>query len=382
MPFTTTQQQSFPYLIFGSDTQPLSWNHGSMFYKRLQSTFFRITANGMQWNTYENFVINHDNWIGVKCKPTAHAMCAETGDNGIVYFDNEIVYMPDDWTQLNLQESEFIKMFQNGSSCTSTETRRMLSVSAKGYQISLCDIIQSNIDIILDPRDDMLYWRIESTNIYEYIAIATIAIYIISILSSNMVCLLTNDTSSVYALAKKRQQVLALFIILYVATMCVIPFVGGYFSGVTAMGIHLLTKSDKSAAVHLICLGLGDIVMLWHKNKIEPDISNNISIFTLCLLLLLLRVYSSIVSPYMFILVFLFGVRSFYKLMSIISKGGGIYERFMQLCDAFVFSSLIGNGVWYSQELKTHSFISQSILLIMSSLCGVFMYIYKILHVR
>lgn len=352
-----------------------------MLRRRLESTFIRITARGVQHYTRSDFTIEKSAWHTVSCVPTATALCAENTQSQMLYFDSGEVDVPDDWGLLMETKNSFLERFPNGTSCKSTFTGRTLKIGDVRYELSLCDLLDSNIDIVLRPHENVLHWRVNSMSIPEYVGIALISVYLIASLSHNLVNILTHAAVSEDERAKRRVAMkVQLTIVSIVLAYCLVYFAYSFFSCTDCAGMHIITTSDQILSGHILTLSIVDTIFLWkYRHLLKPDHAGNISLLTSCLLLLLVRVYETTDTPYLSTLVCFFGTRSIYKILSVMHDTSSHVERVTQICDAYVFSSLLGNGIWYKAHDTLSAIIMQAQILLISSLAGVFLYTYKIL---
>jgi hypothetical protein len=380
-PFETIQRQSAPYLVFGSNSEPLSWIHGTLLRLRLKSTFIRITARGLQYYTRNDFMIDDAAWDRVTCLPSATALCEEDSTARMLYFDTGEVDVPDDWALLMQTKNGFLERFPNGTSCSGSDTGRTLRICDVWYELSLCDLLDRNLDIILRPRDNTLYWRVNSMPTWEYFGIAFVAIYLIASLSHNLVHVLTDAVVSEKERSRRSvTMTVQLVVVSVVLAYCLVYYVYSMFSCTDCAGTHILTTSDRVLTAHLLFIGIMDTFFLWQfRVHVTLNHAGNISLITSCLILLLVRVYETTDTPYLTVLCCFFGARSIYKLCSVITEHPSRMERVMLIFDAFVFSSLLGNGLWQNAENNSRAVFVQGQVLIISSIAGIFLFGYKTL---
>lgn len=374
-PFETIQRQSFPYLVLSANTQPLSWVHGTLLTHRLKSTFIRITARGVNFYTRNDVSIDESAWEKVTCIPSDTALCLEDNPSAMLYFDTGEIDVPDDWNTLMQTRNIFLDKFPNGTSCSSDYTGRTLKIGDSRYELSLCDLLDNNLDILFQPHTNTLYWRVNAMQMWEYVGIAFIAVYLIACLSHNLVTLLTNSEKA------QERKLMQLIVVSLVLLYCLVYVVWGVCHGSACAGTHLVTTSDLAVTAHLLTLGIIDTCFLFfYKTRVRMDHASNISLLTSCLLLLLVRVYDTMDTPYISVLSCFFGTRSVYKLLVVMNETSTQTERVMQMLDAFVFASLLGNGVWYANDTSIEAGIAQGQILLLASLAGLFLYTFKILN--
>ena len=384
MPFEAVHRQSFPYLVVGSNTQPVSWSIGMLLRRVQESSFVRITARGIQFHTQHESNLQSgeaSSWNVVKCIPSPSALCEENSFSHMLYFDTQQINVPDDWELLMKTSNSFLQRFPNGSSCNSDDTGRTLKIGDTQYELSLCDLFDQNLDIIFFPKHDTLLWRINAMHSWEYVLLAIVSVYLIACLSSNLVFLLTrNMDTDKHLVEMKLQLILVSCILAYSCIFLLYPLV--WEKCTECFGLHLITTGDFVLTLHLILLGILDTVFLYFSiHDVKRDHAANISLLTSCMLLLLVRVYDTMDTPYLMTLSCFFGARSIYKLLVVMNETSSTSEHVMQLCDGYVFCSLLGNGIWYQQRTETLSSVAQGQVLILSFLAGLFLYVYRLVRI-
>ena len=373
-PFQSVQDSAHPYLVFDSDSGPLEWSHGTLLALRLGAHFLRITPRGMHVSQHMALDIStHHDFHRTDCKPSRTALCEES-DSRMLFFSTGAVDLPDDWR--TLYQNEFVQRFPNGSSCSSDYTGRVIRTVDTQYELSLCDLMDSNLDIVLDTQTAKVYWRQDSTWALDYLFVAVLAVYLISVISHNMATAMTHETSQVRFLWFPRRHVenlVVAVVLLYTLVSVLLRHCVLLTSGDAALLWHLMILSGVYLVVNVTAGCSRGAVAGSRENR------HNVSMFTMCLLLLLLRVYQTMDMPYLPVLVFLFGSRFVYKLVGLFM----CWDRsdyVLLIGDAFVFASLMGNAVWVSQSHAVQAGALQAVILVSSWLTGIFMHLYSAVY--
>lgn len=364
------QDTAFPYLVFDADAGPLPWTHGSLLALRLGARFLRITPRGLHYSLHAPLAVDAalDAFHSVGCAPSSEALCEETGGSRMLYFSTGSVDLPDDWR--TLFPNDFVQRFPNGSSCSSDFTGRVIRTADRQYEVSLCDLLDSNLDIVLDTQARRLYWRVDSTWTLDYVFVAVLAVYLISAVSQNMVRAMTHEPAPVAWLPRRLVENGVVLVVLGYTYWCV-----------RHSQCVLLTHADAALCLHLGALSAA----YWAMNvaaavRKHPARAHDVTLFTMCLLLLLMRVYQTLDMPYLVALVFLFGSRFVFKLVSLLLAAWSRVDYGLLLAEAFVFASLLGNAVWVSQRHAEQAAALQTLVLVASWLTGVFMYLYGLVY--
>ena len=85
----------------------------------------------------------------------------------MVFFPDSVVDVPYDFAQI--PANSVLDQFPNGSSCQRAQSRRELNPRDVQYEVSLCDLLDSNRDIILDCHTNQLHWRQDTTSVVEHL---------------------------------------------------------------------------------------------------------------------------------------------------------------------------------------------------------------------
>ena len=381
------QDTTHPYLVFDSDSGPLEWSHGTLLALRLGARFLRITPRGMHNSRHMALDGNTAVFHSTDCTPSRTALCEEAASR-MLFFSTGAVELPDDWE--TLYPNEFVRTFPNGSSCSCDYTGRTIRTTDTQYEVSLCDLLDSNLDIVLDVRAAKIYWRVDSTWTLDYVLVAVLAVYLISVISHNMATAMTHEvvTEQFWLLPRRHvENLVVLLVLVYTFVSVQLTHCVLLTAADTALLWHLVILSSVYLAVNvqaagwpwgrawLPCMYSVQIPAAPAAPAAPPDNRHNVSMFTMCLLLLLLRVYQTMDMPYLVALVFLFGSRFVYKLTSLLMCWNRA-DYVLLIGDAFVFASLLGNAVWVSQGYEVQAAALQTILLLSSWLTGIFMHLY------
>jgi hypothetical protein len=156
---------SFPLLISATSRMPLTWNHGPMYNVLLTSRYVRISELGIQWCTLCRSpaldmsrlpllrdLTGMNGWhSSLPCIPTRDAFCrtTHTADKAVTLFPTERV-------DVALEQNVFADALH---ACHSQTANRNIATMNTDYQVSLCDIVDSKLDFVLDVTNGTVYWR-------------------------------------------------------------------------------------------------------------------------------------------------------------------------------------------------------------------------------
>lgn len=303
--------------MLSDETAVLPWDYGRLFGLRMGSNYIRVTARGVQFSTMAALStmrsVESLGWTAsASCVPTSHALCRE--GRGLVFFPDSGVDVPYDFSQI--PSNTITDHFANGSSCLRPQSMRSISITDSQYELSLCDLMDANMDILVDCTTDTMYWRQDRTTTAEYICISLMCVYLMSCISANVVKLSSTDGFRITWLD------LGVLVanLVYLAVQFFVSELR-----------FLVTTGDVTLALVLWWYVCGEalvVVMflvergcaLAPQAKARPPQSpqhlyfmGGISVYTALLMLLTLRVHYTFDNPYTHILSVMFGARTFLK---------------------------------------------------------------------
>ena len=288
MPFITINSNRFPFLVFGDADRPMPWHHGTIYSLRLKSTFLRFTQRGMQYSqSPAPPVMRADLWQSAPCAPTHDGLCALAASAGsMVWFPTTKVDIPDDFAII--PPNTYLDGFANGSACSSAHTGRAVKMFDERYEVSLCDLLDSSLDVVFDYgcSPDLqepcghgtVYWRRDTTSVWVYCVISVLCIYLTSCVSDNIVSMVHNAPC-----IRHRSQIFSVC-----ATVALVV----YLLFVQDTSALLLTREDQELSWHLFAY----VLVQTAAQLTDPGDDmhgSRISLLTACIALLTLRVHYS-----------------------------------------------------------------------------------------
>ena len=201
MPYMSIRDDSHPYLVLANDEGAFAWNTGFMYALMLESTFMRINSRGIQ-HSQTPLMLREASWQSSSCRPTRNAFCAfskheDNHTTDMLLFPTTAVDIPDNYLDLNPSKHPFLKDFAatHYSPCTYKNSNRAIKVGDDRYEVSLCDILDANLDFILDLEKNIIHWRQNQTSTLLYFLYAMLAIYLISLMTNNIINILTKQSN-------------------------------------------------------------------------------------------------------------------------------------------------------------------------------------------
>lgn len=345
--------------MLSDEGRVLPWNYGHLFTLRLSANFVRVSPRGVQFSSMATLSLQvaGGNWTRQSCEPTSNALCRE--GPGLVLFPDTVVDVPYDYSQI--WPSKFMERFPTGA-CKAGDSGRAIAPADRQYEVSLCDLMQANLDVILDTTSDTLFWRVDSTSWLEYVGVSIVSVYLISCLSSNVIKL-ARDEAFVLSWAE-----LAVLVgtIVYVIIQLASP-AGGLQA--------LVTDNDKVLATWLLAYLIVETTVvatpLWSMLCL-PDMASDrpvsgVSLYTAAVMLLTMRVHYTFDNPYTGVLAILFGTRSFVKLFT----GTHWLLLLVVAVDFATFCAVLALGVGPASTDEFEGYLAQATVVVTSVLLAV-----------
>ena len=156
MPSLPIDKQNFPWLSSISRV-PLQWSNGQTYELLLTSMYVRITNSGIQWCVMCNepvlnastapflhFVSGTHGWQNFSCLPTKDSFCTS---HNVTLFPNIAVHVP-------ISDHPLVN-----TTCNSQTGNRNIDLLTNHYDMSLCDLVDRNLEFVFDVHSNLVYWR-------------------------------------------------------------------------------------------------------------------------------------------------------------------------------------------------------------------------------
>ena len=343
-----------------------------MYTIHLTASFIRIDANQIQWYNYGRFHAS-GLWTRFRCLPSRTAFCSIVdSESSVLILPSGVVDMPVDQDLLRLP-AEFERFLQsiNGQLCTSATANRMLSYTDNRYEISMCDMVDGELEVVFIPGTNVLYVRQHHEN--------TIFVLLLSLLS---LYLFVQTCEHFIQLSRGRRKG-------FEHKSITIPFIVAsvLFAKVVLVENVLVVVEETILQLILILYTLMHTsIRLWlHTRKtddsadsVEEHGGTAIGVLLTTQVLLSLELNFTIASPFLQIYVCVFGIRNFLKFLNLLlrhykkdnrSLGTHLKKTCELLSDVFVFGCLISIGIKLSSE-NTDVYVSTTANILLVSILG------------
>lgn len=383
---------------------PESWGYGALYSLRLASSFIRVTARGLQYSTTGEIIEPKSDshlWSRFECDVVLDALCRHTDSNMQVFSTGPVTVSENMHSFSGQHSNSYMEYVDRDMACNRSYTGRTLTTDHRMYSVSLCDMLDSNLDMLVlfnsndntesavdQVSDITIYWRRDETPTWLFVYLALTSIYMVSCMAQNMVAIIkpTSGTSKHHFSDNisiswfQRGITILLFVILgcdFFLQTLFDPDGHNTFDLVSML-------SDRTLLIHtfvyIACEIPYQCYSEWrslHSNVYHKTFASNISLILACLLLVSLRVHYTADNPYITILSTLFGVRAWFKYIECCVLETPVIARCMHILDMFMFASMLGNGVFLVEDTAFAGSMLQFMLLFICMLVGSLLAIYN-----
>ena len=375
MPFISVQSQTFPFLQLDGMSTAAAWGAGKLYKIGLVSRFVRVTSRGLQYAVQHGgddiFVRpSREWWQAAPCALVADGLCEQQGRDGgsMLLFPTTKVDVPDQITDIPGYASigYLREIAETNRSCVNMQANREVVLRDSRYELSLCDLHDNELDLVLDWSTEELFWRIGGNSTVFYAFIAFAGIYLVSQLADNVKSILEpcgDEAEEEHAEARHGWLLAYIGVVLASFVFLAVNFVPTWRILLTEDDVIMFWVLNLFVALHTV-LFLKDEwpevrkISSWLPlasvpyplgesgtekcHKLHRSV-RGVSFLTSFLLVLAVHVHSSFSNPYSWLLVTLFGIRSVHKMLKVVSahKAVPLAQRLLHVWDFFVFLSLL-----------------------------------------
>ena len=382
---------------------PESWGHGALYSLRLASSFIRVTVRGLQYSTTGEIIepaTDSNLWSRFQCDVVLDALCLHTSSNMHVFSTGPVKVSEDMNTFSGEHSNSYMDYVDRDMACNRSYTGRTLTTDPRMYSLSLCDMLDSNLDMLVlfnsndngtragdQVPDITIYWRHDETPTWLFVYLALTSIYLVSCMAQNMVAIIKPCSNKQHHFSGdisipwlQRGITVLLFVILFCDF-----FLQTVFDPDGHNTFDLVSMlSDRTLLIHtcvyIACEIPYQCYSEWHSlhsDTYHKTFASNISLILACLLLVSLRVHYTADNPYITILSTLFGVRAWFKYIECSVLETPVLARCMHILDMFMFASMLGNGVFLVEDTAFAGSMLQFMLLFICMLVGSLLAIYN-----
>lgn len=321
------QDSQAPFLFLQGSTNILPWDEGLLLSRRLLSTAMQISATTLQLYTGPALRFG-PNWRSFDCSATTDALCM-SANTSVALFGTLPVATPRD-VELLLSRSELLHRF-NGVVCSSGRTGR---VAGDGdiYTVSMCDLVEGALRFVV-TQEGHVFWIRDTTGIVEQLMLSVVALYAATNLAQNLSSLMSTNVAAIVGVSKILNLVACVVSVAVLLVMC------------ETHREFYISQEDIDLYQILLLFLLSDVGLMGLKAIGPRDRNKNfghqISLSTTLLLLVTLRLHNTFNTPFLFVLVGIFGTRAACKILQQIHDGLLCRTRILNLV-----SVMLDLGTW------------------------------------
>jgi len=398
MPTLALSRRSFPVLLRAGGHAPLHWNHGELYNALLSSSMMRIGERGLAW--CQTCELPHD-WLlelsgreHVACNTTRDALCTahDTQHNVTMrLFASTHVTIPMDLSTLEPTgtHAAFDKLWGVlAEGCTRDGAGRQLVAGVRNYDVTLCDLIHNKLDFVFYPQQNSFTWRRRNEPVFDSL-LWTVLVSVTVIILFSRVC--TNLTEIV----RDHERVFSWPVTIVAGSSTVLSYFAMQHNDfsteerVLSLVLHVYVWVCIFLLLMHKCVRNGPhdslnciFLLLMHKcvRNGPHDSLNTTGALIAVLLLLTAHLQNTYETPFLSILVIIFGARSFLKFLNFALVHTQqkflfvCYKLVILLCDTFVFLAVLELAVRSGARKKTEYAITAAGLILLSILGGVFLH--------
>lgn len=357
MPFISVGTGTFPYLQLDGMTTAAAWGAGKLYRIGLVSRFIRITPRGLQYAVQQGgpdiFVRPRGGWWKkAQCALVAGGLCEQTGRDGasMVLFSSGTVDVPDQIRDIpGFASIGYLSEIEKRNlTCTNANANREIVLRDSRYELSLCDLMDNELDLVVDWTTEELFWRVGGASTAFYAFVACFGIYLVAQLASNVKRILEPCVKGEEEETKEEWVVAYVLVVLATVAFLAVNFTGTLELLLTADDVTMFWVLNTFVALHTL-LFLRDEWSFFAENRADGECEKlhrsvrGVSFLTSILLALTVHVHLSFANPYAWLLVTLFGVRSVHKMLKAVSgyKRVPLPQRVLHVWDFFVLLCLL-----------------------------------------
>lgn len=201
----TLAMNSFPFLVSATSRTPVEWNFGPLFNVLITSKYVRINELGIQWcvlcrlpaldlSRFKElqFLTRTRGWdLFVSCLPTQDAFCRTPLTADLTRTaQKQVIFFPTKRVDVSIQHTAFAK---NLDACHVQTANRNIATLSTDYQVSLCDIVDSKLDFVLDVHEAILYWRENKKPLWWDLLLTISSLYFFTRVCENLAMLVRGE---------------------------------------------------------------------------------------------------------------------------------------------------------------------------------------------
>jgi hypothetical protein len=396
MPEIPIDRKAFPHLRTAVGGTPIQWDFGSMYAIHLTASLIRIDADQIQWYKHGRFHAS-GLWTPLRCLPARNAFCSIVQDEpeaSVLVFPSGVVDMPVDITKL-LLPSDFRRFFDGlgGLACKTKNSNRMLSYTDNRYEMSMCDLVDGHLEVVLTPDTNILYIRQHREVVGFLTLLSLLSLYLFVHTCEHVIALCHGKRMPLDHGSVTVPFIIALTVVMRLLMAESVLIIAEEVTLQVILSLYVLVHASIRLCLHT------------NKRKVEdkldfsdPQGGTVIGMLIAAQVLLSLELNNTIDSPFLGLYVSLFGIRNFLKFLNLVllhykrvdkstkkrvADDPTLLKKTCELLsDVFVFGALVVIGIQVSANSTEEYMSTAGTVLLISVLGGTLAHSITSLHVE
>lgn len=304
--FVSISDKAYPFITDVDSGLPLAWSYGSYAQLTRSSVALRVNERGVNFIHSGKIrdVLSSSQWDVYDCYDSTTSLCVLKDGSRVFPFDKV-------WIASNRSaiDSEIKSVALKGCQ-TTRNANRMINDRLQLYDISLCDVVDSRLDVLYLNMQNKLLMRRNNTYLWIYVLVSIVSVYLVSNIAQNVSLILPGHN------AKKIDEYMHKSVYFWISEIAII-----FTALVTILypciwDMALVTDIEFGYCVFGLFYLLLHTCYYFHRVLKGQEKENLLSfnLITGTLLLLTQGVYNTIANPYSGVLLIMLSLRCFYKL--------------------------------------------------------------------
>lgn len=302
--FVSISDQTPPWMKTPDGYFLINWVRGDILQILRASHGVRINERGVQFVRFGR--VRRVGWESVPCLPDPTSLCRTEGGSRFFPLDHAGVAG-------NVSQVEVAVRGIAETGCSGERSGRLLREPSGTYDVSLCDVVDSGLDVFWDGG--RMFYRRMVTNLWLYVAMSIVSVYLVSVIAQNLTALLVD------AKAEPESQEGRWVWVTRTAEVSVVGAVLGLAVVPLMVGDTLLLEEEMAYVWFMVGYVVVHFAFMTCKVKFDRENRRRhfltFNLITGVLLLLTMAIYKTMANPYVGILLVMLAMRSFYKLLDV-----------------------------------------------------------------
>jgi len=300
--FVSISDQTQPLMKTPDGYFLINWAHGDLLQMMRSSQGVRINERGIQFVRFGS--LRTVGWESIPCDPDPTSLCRTPG--GSRFFPLDHVYVS---ANVSSVQGDMRGIASTG--CTGARSGRTILEPSTVYDVSLCDVVDSRMDVYWDG--EVVRFRRMTTSIWLYVAISIVTVYLVSCIAQNLTSLLVGIQNKGVLQESAWVWVVRLVEVTVVGTVLLLSTLPMLWND------SLLLVDELAYLALMLAYVLVHFAVMCYKIRFDSENRKRhfltFNLITGVLLLLTLAIYKTMANPYVGILLVMLSMRCFYKLL-------------------------------------------------------------------